>query len=93
MFKKYLLGTCLQYNVDFKGGSDILGVENVIDAMACQKKCQQTQGCTFFTYQKSLKKCHLKSGQADSDRRTGKPDMISGPRYCKSISHHSPVYN
>ena len=86
MFKKYLLGTCLQYNVDFKGGSDILGVENVIDAMACQKKCQQTQGCTFFTYQKSLKKCHLKSGQADSDRRTGKPDLISGPRYCKSIS-------
>ena len=78
--------------MDFKGGSAIKEVENVIDATACQKKCQQTQDCTFFTYQKSLKKCYLKSGQADSDRRTGKADLISGPRYCKSISNHSPVY-
>ena len=50
-------------------------------AEECQKLCQETEGCSVFTYKTRIKECWLKS--TDTGRSYSAGD-ISGKKFCDS---------
>ena len=75
--------SCLEDGSDKKGGTDIFQRENVY-IEECQRICKDDARCTFFTYQKSKKKCWLKSGSNKSV--PNRPDNISGAKDCSKFN-------
>ena len=49
---------------------------------ACQKACQDKERCRFWTWVKSINKCHLKNAMTIGS--TNIQDLISGPKNCPS---------
>ena len=45
----------------------------------CQKLCQETRGCMFFTYDSSDNDCYLKDNYTGRKSHSG---AVSGPKYC-----------
>ena len=52
--------TCYQDTVDFNG-DDIKRIGNS-NVDQCQEQCQKHPTCKYFTFVKSFRNCHLKSG-------------------------------
>ena len=71
---------CFDENTDYYGGDLPSMPISASSANDCQAKCQQTNGCNKFTYQKSIGNCFLKENQGTvvADR----PDLVSGPKNC-----------
>ena len=81
----YLTGSfdCFEWNTNFNGNDlDLSPMKNVDSKHECQKLCQETTGCEFFTYDPNAdnpKMCYLKT--SDSGRTTRK-GIVSGPKFC-----------
>ena len=84
----YLTGSfdCFEWNTNFNGNDlDLSPVKNVDSKHECQKLCQETTGCEFFTYDPNAynpKMCYLKT--SDGGRITGltAKGIVSGPKFC-----------
>ena len=46
----------------------------------CQKLCQQTESCLFFTYSPASRSCYLKDKISEKQSRSG---FVSGRKECK----------
>ena len=69
---------CFAHKIDYLG-NDIRAVQTET-AEDCQKACQKEHNCKYWTFVKSIKKCHLKN--AKSIGGTNSDDLVSGPRTC-----------
>ncbi len=78
---KYSFHIFLEYCFDsgyVYTGSDI-GTAVVKSTYLCQKKCQQTSGCKFFTYNFATNICSLKSRYSTKKKSY---TSVSGPAIC-----------
>ena len=70
---------CFTENIDFYG-NDLKKFKPVPNAKDCQLKCQQTEGCKFWSYKPvEGKDCWLKT---NNNFKEDKSNRISGPKYC-----------
>ena len=54
---------------------------------SCQKKCDQTQDCNYWMWNKITFKCHLKSEKrTDGNWMVSNPVMITGAKHCFKCS-------
>ncbi|CBZ54555.1 hypothetical protein NCLIV_049840 [Neospora caninum Liverpool] len=53
----------------------------------CQKLCETTPGCRYWTWQQTANVCELKSRAALAGRlqNAGTSQMISGPKFCSAV--------
>ena len=68
----------MEENTDFPGAD--LSQKTGLDLNGCQKACQDDVKCNYLTYQKSTKKCWLKSEKPKVVK--GNKDLVSGPKMC-----------
>ena len=60
-------------------GNDLGNVNNIDSVFACQKLCQELEGCVGFGLMPQWKICMRKFAIGDMIPHDG---LISGPRYC-----------
>ena len=86
------LPDCFEDDVDYFG-DDIKRARNIPDATTCQKKCQETRGCRYWTWTSKgfflRNRCFMKDGQGTKKKKGG---AISGPRECHSLFRCVPTY-
>ena len=71
-----LIGPCFKQKTDFYGND--VGSKQASDEYDCQKKCQNYDGCNYWTYTPGT--CWMKksaSGRASNNH------AISGPKFCQ----------
>lgn len=73
--------TCLEEDIAYEP-TDMQGSSPTeeVDALACQRRCLETQGCYHFTFWKVYGHCHLQD--AFAVRREGRDNFVSGPFKC-----------
>lgn len=73
---------CFENGVDYFG--DDIKSARTRDATTCQKKCQETHGCRYWTWTRSAPKnrCFMKDGQGTIKK---KRRATSGPRECPPL--------
>ena len=85
MLYLYLEGSidCFEWNTNFDGNDlDSSPKKNVDSKHECQKLCQETTGCEFFTYDPKAynpKTCYLKTSDTG---RVSLKGIVSGPKFC-----------
>ena len=86
LFSNVMQGGCILSGIDFHGGD--IGVAVVKDTKEmCQKHCQDTSGCLYFTWVDDThpsswnhKRCFLKNTLIESKAGEG---LYSGPKFCQ----------
>ena len=86
LFSNVMQGGCILSGIDFHGGD--IGVAVVKDTKEmCQKHCQDTSGCLYFTWVDDThpsswnhKRCFLKNALIESKAGEG---IYSGPKFCQ----------
>ena len=80
-----ILGSCLEYDVNIPTSiGNQIEVKVMTSVMDCQRFCETTTNCSFFTFLSKGGLCKLKSSdegriyKATSNLRA----VISGPKYC-----------
>ena len=68
----------VEYGIDYYGFG-IGAIGNVHTWPKCKELCEKEPKCKYWTFSKSLKKCHFKT--SDEDRRESS-DLVSGNRGC-----------
>ncbi|OEH76597.1 PAN domain-containing protein [Cyclospora cayetanensis] len=68
---------CSQAGIDLFG-DDIINTE-VANALACQYQCVAVNGCMFWTFISSTRRCYMKGANVDPQPHK---EAISGPREC-----------
>ena len=71
--------SCLDDNTDYTGDT-LQNPVTTSDANECQLKCEQAQGCNYFSFQKSTSQCLFRKTQGTT--KPNQPDFISGPMKC-----------
>ena len=79
------LGSCLEYDVNIPTSiGNQIEVKLMPSVMDCQRFCETTTNCSFFTFLSKGGLCKLKS--SDEGRMYAPPPnlkaVISGPKYC-----------
>ena len=69
------------------GSPDMTGQDRTVeaDATACQERCQNTDGCSYFTWWGNDGGCHLQNSSAIATDEINNPEkygVISGPKSC-----------
>ena len=85
--KIIFIGGCFISDISYNGFNLGSKIQQIKTAEDCQKKCQEADGCAYFTWNskttsKNKETCYLKSqpGEVrDYDSQRGK---MSGPKYC-----------
>ena len=93
LFSNVMQGGCILSGIDFHGGD--IGVAVVKDTKEmCQKHCQDTSGCHYFTWVDDThldplihKKCYLKNKIVETKKKEG--HSIPVQNFAKVISYHS----
>ena len=80
-----VLGSCLEYDVNIPTSSgNQIEAKFMPSVMDCQRFCETTTNCSFFTFLSKGGLCKLKS--SDEGRKYADPPnlkgVISGPKYC-----------
>ena len=80
-----ILGSCLEYDVNIPTNiGNQIEVKVMSSVMDCQRFCEATTNCSFFTFLSKGGLCKLKS--SDEGRIYAPPPnlkgVISGPKYC-----------
>ena len=71
---------CFEYGIDYYGNDLDEDYDSTDSANACQVKCQQTQGCNFWTWTPDYHNaCWKKSSKGEVIPAT---QAVSGPAYC-----------
>ena len=63
----------------------------ISDALECQKMCQETEKCQWFSYQTEHKRCMLKSSRP-TNISNGPLDEFSGPAHCPTDENFCDAY-
>ena len=66
-------------------------LEEIPDPVECQKMCQATENCKWFSYKSENKICKLKS-EKPVDFTNGPIDQFSGPAYCEPDENFCDAY-
>ena len=74
-----LADTCFELDTSFDGNNLPDNPHTEADALKCQRKCFQTEGCKFFTFNTLAKLCWLKDKLSTTQYAAG---GISGPASC-----------
>ena len=53
--------------------------QTTLSILECQRLCEQSSNCSFFTFDPTVNHCWIKSSD---DGRIYDPQKISGPKYC-----------
>ena len=83
IFKQYLGSVeCAEENIDYSGSDLHKKAKSAKDAGACQRLCQGTANCAFWSYKKVGNECWLKTSDKGKAPQSG---ATSGPAYCKGL--------
>ena len=69
---------CFEAGVSYNYG-DFLDYFTSDDALSCQARCREYNGCTHFSYYTSNSECYMKTGNV---ARRNNAEVVSGPRAC-----------
>merc|ERR1711936_783254 len=74
------------------GSPDMTGQDRTVEAnaTACQDRCQNTDGCSYFTWWGNDGGCHLQNSSAIATDEINNPELygvISGPKSCNPAVH------
>ena len=74
---------CFEWNTNFYGND--LKSEKRSSRHECQKLCQDTTGCEFFTYDLEAhvpQTCYLKTSANERSAKEADVGYVSGPKFC-----------
>ena len=82
---------CFQNNVQYTPLDGVPGEDRSEEsnAKACQARCQNVEGCAYFSFWKNSG-CHLQSSTATA--RSVKASVVAGPKRCTDGNDNICIY-
>ena len=84
----FISSSCFEYGIDLHRGDSLPSRNSVHSAKECQKMCNDSNFCYYFTWLQNMNVCYLKGMHGWEKRNSsGARVSISGPKQCSSADY------
>ena len=84
----FISSSCFEYGIDLHRGDSLPSRNSVHSAKECQKMCNDSNFCYYFTWLQNMNACFLKGMHGWEKRNSsGARVSISGPKRCSSADY------
>ena len=84
----FISSSCFEYGIDLHRGDSLPSRNSVHSAKECQKMCNDSNFCYYFTWLQNMDVCFLKGMHGWEKRNSsGARVSISGPKRCSSADY------